>query len=75
MNLSLRKESTQEEATISVSTQRIIITNIGQFIKSLRAVLGANIIQEIDPALKIAGIQEITQKGWADNKESAKKND
>jgi hypothetical protein len=66
VRLFLRTESTQETATVSVSAYRIIITDKKQFIKSLRAIIGANVIQEIDPALLVAGMQEILQKGWSE---------
>lgn len=66
VRLFLRSESTQESAIVSVSASRIIITDKKQFIKSIRAIIGANVIQEIDPALEIAGTQEITQKGWSE---------
>ena len=65
----LQSQSTQTEAMVSVNCLRIIITNKPQFIRSLRAVLGMNLIQDIDPALLIAGTQEITQKGPNDEKE------
>ena len=66
VKLFLSPNSTQEEATISAGTLRIIITNRKQFIRSLRAVIGMPTIQEIDPALLVAGTQEITQKGEFD---------
>ena len=66
VRLFLRTESTQTEATVSVSASRIIITDKKQFIKSVRAITGANVIQEIDPALLVAGMQEILQKGWSE---------
>lgn len=66
VQLALTKDSTQNEALVSVGCGRLIITDKKQFIKSLRAVLGANTIQEIDPALLIPGTQEITEKGWSE---------
>jgi len=68
VKLTLLSDSTQAEAVISVACLRMIITNKKQFIRSLRAVLGMPIIQDIDPALLIAGLQEITQKGEFDKK-------
>lgn len=70
VKLFLLPSSTQTEATVSASCVRIIITNKKQFIRSLRAVIGMPTIQDIDPALLVAGLQEITQKGKFDkNKE------
>ncbi len=69
VRLFLKEESTQTEATISVGCARIIITDKKQFIRSLRAVLGMPTIQDIDPALLVAGTQEITAEGKFDAKE------
>ena len=66
VKLYLTTSSTQAEATVALSVLRIIITNKKQFIRSLRAVLGMDIIQDIDPALLTAGTQEITQIGVND---------
>ena len=68
VRLYLLNQSTQSEAVVSLSCLRIIITNKKQFIRSLRAVLGMPMIQDIDPALLVAGTQEITQKGPNDKK-------
>jgi len=66
VKLFLMSNSTQSEAIVSVSTLRIIITDKKQFIRSLRAVMGMPTIQDIDPALLVAGLQEITQEGKFD---------
>jgi len=66
LNMFLLPQSTESEARISVVAIRIVITNKKQFIKSLRAVIGMPTIQDIDPALLVAGIQEVTQKGEFD---------
>lgn len=66
VTLRLEEQSTQPEALIEVNMLRMIITNRTQFIKSLRALLGTDLIQDIDPALLSAGTQEITQKGIYD---------
>ena len=72
VKLRLESQSTQEKATVSLTAFRVIITDKKQFIKSLRAVMGMPTIQDIDPALLVAGTQEITQKGEFD-KEKEKK--
>jgi hypothetical protein len=66
VKLYLTTSSTQAEATVALSVLRIIITDKKQFIRSLRAVLAMNMIQDIDPALLTAGIQEVTQIGVND---------
>lgn len=71
--LFLLPDSTQEEATVSVTAIRIIITNKKEFIKSLRAVMGMPTIQDIDSALLVAGMQEVTQKGEFDQNAKEKK--
>jgi len=65
----LRSESTQVEATISLNAIRTIITDKAQYIKSLRAIIGANMIQEIDPVLLSPGPTEVTQKGWSEKEQ------
>lgn len=72
LKLYLLAESTQTEATVSVSAGRVIITDKKQFIKSLRSVMGMPTIQDIDPALLVAGLQEITQKGEFDKEKKEK---
>jgi len=72
VTLRLENASTQQKATVAVSLIRVVITDKKQFIKSLRAVMGMPTIQDIDPALLVAGSQEITQKGEFD-KEKEKK--
>jgi hypothetical protein len=72
IKMALDIKSTQEKATISLTTVRVIITDKKQFIRSLRAVMGMPTIQDIDPAILVAGTQEITQKGEFD-KEKEKK--
>jgi len=71
IKLYLLPQSTQEKATVSVLSFRVIITNKKQFIRSLRAVIGMHTIKDIDEALLSAGPIEITQKG-VDDKESKK---
>jgi len=66
VRLFLKAESTQAEAVVSGACARIIITDKKQFIRSLRAVIGMPTIQDIDPALLVAGLQEITAKGEFD---------
>jgi len=69
LTMRLENASTQEKAMISVTFIRLIITDKKQFIRSLRAVMGMTTIQDIDPALLVAGTQEITQKGEFDKQE------
>jgi hypothetical protein len=69
----LKEESTQAEATVSLSVLRIILTDKKQFIKSIRALTGANIIQEIDTVLLSAGPADINQRGWAEKANEGKK--
>ena len=66
LKLFLLGDSTQDSATVSVEVSRVVLTNKAQFIKSLRSVLGANVIQQIDPAILTPGATEITQKGWTE---------
>lgn len=66
VTLRLEKQSTQAKATVAVTIVSVIITDKKQFIKSLRALIGANIIQEIDPALLVSGLQEVTELGWSE---------
>ena len=72
VKLFLKAESTQAEAIISAACARIIITDKKQFIRSLRAVIGMPTIQDIDPALLVAGLQGITAKGEFDNGKETK---
>lgn len=73
VRLFLTLGSTQTEAVVSVTAARTIITDKKQFIKSLRAVIGMPVIQNIDPALLVAGLQEITRKGEFDKTEEKEK--
>lgn len=66
VQLFLLSQSTQAKATVSLTSIRVIITNKAQFIKSLRVLIGANTIQEIDPVLLSPGPSEITQKAWSE---------
>jgi hypothetical protein len=66
IQLYLLPQSTQAKATVSVTAFRVVITDKKQFIRSLRAVMGMPTIQDIDPALLVAGTQEVTQKGEFD---------
>lgn len=72
IKLFLKAESTQIEALVAVGCLRVIITDKKQFIRSLRAVLGMSTIQDIDPALLVAGLQEITSKGEFDKEKETK---
>ena len=66
VKLRLENQSTQAKATVSAQAFMVVITDKKQFIKSLRAVMGANMIQNIDPAVLTSGLQEVTQKGWSE---------
>lgn len=73
VELFLLSSSTQEEATVSVYSVRVVITNRKQFIKSLRSVIGSQTITDIDPALLSDGPQEMTLKGKNDKKTKEEK--
>jgi hypothetical protein len=72
LNMFLLPQSTENEARVSVGAVRIVITDKKQFIKSLRAIIGMPIIQDIDSALLVAGVQEVTQKGEFDKEKERK---
>lgn len=68
VQLYLLPQSTQVKATVSLTALRVVVTDKKQFIRSLRAVMGMQTIQDIDSALLSAGLQEITAKGEFDKK-------
>ncbi len=72
VTLRLENASTQQKATVIVSMGRVVIVDRKQFIRSLRAVTGMPTIQDIDPALLVAGSQEITAKGEFDKEKENK---